>query len=142
VGNLPHFEPPGDVAFVAPFWEGVEREELLLPKCSVCGSWQWYPDDSGTCCVNGTLVWKQVSGIGTVHTTTTIRRPFLPGGANDVPFAVVFVELDDAPGVRFVGNAADDATEIGARVGVQFVPLGVRRHPVFHRIERVSVNPH
>lgn len=135
-GNLPHFDPPGELDFATPFWEGIAAGELRVPRCSVCGAWQWYPDEMGTCCAGGELAWTPVSGTGTVYTTTTVRRPFLPGGAEDVPFRLVFVDLDDAPGVRFVGNTTDEDVEIGSRVTLSFEETGTRKHPVFHRAAR------
>ena len=131
--NLPHWTPPR-TGFTAPFWDAIDQDRLELPQCSVCGAWQWYPDDAGTCCSGGVLKWVGVSGQGTVHTFTRVRRPFLPDGAADIPFTVAFVELDDAPEVRFVANVADDDVTIGSRVGIEFVDLGDRRHPVFRKL--------
>jgi uncharacterized OB-fold protein len=131
--NLPTFTPP-DLEFNKTFWDGIERGELLVPRCSICGAWQWYPGDMGTCCRGGVYDWQPVSGRGTVHTRTTVQRAFLPGGADDVPFHLVFVDLDDAPGVRFVGNTLDATIDIGTRVHLSFVDTGARRHPVFERL--------
>jgi uncharacterized OB-fold protein len=73
-----------------------------------------------------------VAGTGTVHTATRVERAFLPGGQADVPYLVVFVELDGVDGVRLVANAPDDASVgIGDRVRASFVDLGARRHLVF-----------
>jgi uncharacterized OB-fold protein len=62
-----------------------------------------------------------------------VTRAFLPGGKEDVPYVVGFVELDDAPGLRLVTNLVDDdaTVQIGARVHATFADLGARRHLVF-----------
>src|SRR5689334_2290024 len=133
MSGLPRFDPPGDITMAAPFWDAVQRGELVLPRCTVCGRWQWYPDGAGTDCAGGELDWVPVRGEGTVHTWTRVTRAFLPGGKGDVPYVVGFVELDDAPGLRLVTNLVDDdvSVRIGARVHATFVDLGPRRHLVF-----------
>jgi uncharacterized OB-fold protein len=129
--RLPHFEPPDD-ELTRPFWEAVARSELRLPRCSVCGRWQWYPDSAGTECAGGRLEWVSVATTGRVHTLTTVRRGFLPGGRDDPPFAVALVELDGVDGVRLVANLdGDPLPGIGARVRARLDPLGSRLHPVF-----------
>src|SRR5438874_7524274 len=97
--GLPHYEPPIDDEITSPFWAAVQEGELKLPKCTVCGRWQWYPDATGTDCPGGELRWEPVPTTGTVHTYTCVRRAFLPGGQNDVPYTVAFVELDGVEGV-------------------------------------------
>jgi uncharacterized protein len=131
VPRLPHFEPPDD-ELSRPFWDAAARRELQLPRCSGCGRWQWYPDDAGPDCAGAHLVWETVATTGTVHSKTTVRRGFLPGGRDDPPFVVGLVELDGVDGVRLVANLADDPpVAIGARVRAEFEPLGGRLHPVF-----------
>ena len=129
--GLPQFDPP-DSDLARPFWDAVEAEELRLPRCSVCGKWQWYPDEAGTDCPEGELRWESVSTTGTVHTFTRVERAFLPGGTGDVPFVVGFIELDGVEGPRLVANIVDDeAVQVGMRVRAQFPVLGRRRHVVF-----------
>src|SRR5262245_19512750 len=110
--TLPHFDAPPEVTMAGPFWEAIQREELVLPRCTLCGRWQWYPDASGTDCPGGELEWMPVRGAGTVHTWTRVTRAFLPGGKADVPYVVGFVELDDAPGLRLVTNLVDDEATV------------------------------
>jgi uncharacterized OB-fold protein len=137
--TLPHFDPPPHAAELGrPFWEAVERGELVLPRCSLCKRWQWYPDGAGADCPGGELEWTPVATTGTVYTWTRVHRPFLPrsGDSNpkdDVPYVVGFVDLDGVEGLRLVTNLTDDeaTVRIGARVRAVFVPLGSRRHPIF-----------
>lgn len=130
--RLPHFEPPANLDLAKPFWEAIARRELALPRCSVCGRWQWYPDAAGPDCAGAELVWEPVATTGEIHTLTTVRRGFLPDGRDDPPFIVAFVELDGVEGVRLVANLADDQRlGIGARVRATFEPLGDRLHLVF-----------
>ena len=130
--NLPHYGPPTDDEVSAPFWSAIEDDTIVLPRCSECRRWQWYPDEAGPDCPDATLLWEPVATTGTVHTVTRVERAFLPGGRDDVPFLVGFIELDDVEGVRLVANVVDDGSvAIGDRVQASFVPLGDRRHLVF-----------
>ena len=130
--GLPHFEPPLDDEIAAPFWAAIDEGRIVLPRCSSCGRWQWYPDEAGPDCPGASLRWEEVATTGTVHTATRVERAFLPGGHADVPYVVAFVELDGVDGVRLVANLAEDTTAtIGDRVQADFVDLGDRRHLVF-----------
>jgi uncharacterized OB-fold protein len=63
---------------------------------------------------------------------TTVERAFLPGGRSDVPYTVVFVELDGVDGPRLVANLAEDTDAgIGDRVEAIFPEHGHRRRLAF-----------
>lgn len=131
---LPNFSLPDLLPSAAPFWAAVERGALALPRCSMCGRWQWYPEAAGTDCTGGTLIWEDVPGTGTVHTFTRVHRSFLPGGRQD-PYVVGSIDLDGVDGPRLVANL-DDAVDlaVGMAVRVRFERVGRRNHPVFDRI--------
>ena len=105
--GLPHSAPPVGDELSAPFWAAIEERRIVLPRCSVCGRWQWYPDEAGCDCPGATLRWEEVAPTGTVYTATRVERAFLPGGQADVPFTVAFIELDGVEGMRLVANLAD-----------------------------------
>jgi uncharacterized OB-fold protein len=130
--GLPHREPPIDDELAAPFWAAINEERLALPRCSVCGRWQWYPDDAGADCPAGELRWEPVPTTGTIYAKTRVERAFLPDGHDDVPFTVVFVELDGVDGPRLVANLAEDTeANIGDRVVAIFPEEGDRRRLLF-----------
>ena len=130
---LPVFDPPDD-ELAAPFWDAVADDRLVLPRCSECGRWEWYPAHAGTGCAGGRLAWEPVAGTGTVYSFSTVHRSFLPGGREHVPYVVGLVDLDGVDGPRLVANLDDAADwEVGDRVAVAFVALGGRKHPVFRR---------
>jgi uncharacterized OB-fold protein len=132
---LPLFDPPSS-ELAAPFWDAVSDEQFVLPRCSVCGAWQWYPETAGTDCAGGQLAWEPVTGTGTVYSFTRVHRSFLPGGRDHVPYVVGLVDLDGVDGPRLVANL-DDGTDwsVGDRVEVSFEPVAGRVHPVFRREE-------
>jgi hypothetical protein len=52
-----------------------------------------------------------VEGRGRVYSYTIVHHPALPALEAGVPYNVVAVEFDDAPGVRLVSNVLDVAPE-------------------------------
>jgi hypothetical protein len=65
--------------------------------------------------------WSQVSGRGTIHSYTVVRRAPGPAFAADVPYAVVLVDLAEGP--RMLSNLVDadvEAIRIGDPVEVVF----------------------
>jgi len=129
---LPVWDPPADIAFAEPFWNAARSGQCVIPRCSACGRWQWYPDDAGADCDGADLVWHVLPGTGTVYSHTTVRRSFLPGQRERAPFTIVLVDLDGAEGVRLVGNLAEGAEpRVGQRVRFGTQVDGDRIQPVF-----------
>ena len=124
----PSFAPP-DNELTLPFWEGVAAGELRLPRCAACGTWMWYPEPDVPHCVGAPVEWVALSPVGSIFTFTVVRRPFLPGATRaDVPFTSIFVELDEAPGVRLVGLLREGVEpHVGMRVTAQFPERDGRR---------------
>lgn len=130
--GLPSFDPPAEVSIGKPFWNAIRDGVIRLPQCSTCSRWQWYPDETGTCCPGADYRWVDVEGRGTLFTMTTVHRNFLPDDAQSVPYRVGLLELDGVDGVRLVGNLEfDEDWAIGDRVRPTFPEHGDRRHLVF-----------
>ena len=77
-------------------------------------------------------MWALASGRGHVYTWTVTHRPIDPGFADEVPYAVLVVEMEEGP--RLVGNLRDLAPSeltIGLAVEVVFEPVAdnVAPHP-------------
>ncbi|MER6210233.1 bifunctional MaoC family dehydratase N-terminal/OB-fold nucleic acid binding domain-containing protein [Streptomyces sp. NPDC001642] len=103
----------------AGFWEGVERHQLLIQRCTDCGTLRhpWLPG----CNACGGLDWDTVeaSGEGTVYSYVVMHHPPFP--AFDPPYAVGLIEL--AEGVRIVSNVVGvpyDKVRIGLPVRLEF----------------------
>jgi uncharacterized OB-fold protein len=104
-----------------PFWEAARRHELVLQHCLRCGSYR-YPAGLNCCeCLSDELEWKKVSGRGTVYTWTVFHRAYHPAFVDDIPYAVVAIELDEGP--RMTSNLVNCSLKdikIGMRVEVIF----------------------
>jgi uncharacterized OB-fold protein len=103
------------------FWDGCHRHELLLQKCSDCGSYYFPPGPNCPQCFSTNVKWEKVSGRGTVYTYTVVRRALSPDWEDAVPYTVGVIELAEGP--RMVSNVVECSPEdvkIGMSVEVTF----------------------
>jgi uncharacterized OB-fold protein len=71
------------------------------------------------------VAFEPVGGHGIVYSFTINHQPWLPHLRD--PYAVIVVELDEQPGLRFVSRLVGTGmadVRIGLRVRVVFEPLG------------------
>lgn len=105
------------------FWQSGADGQLRLQRCNACTRWQHPPNPVCHQCLSRDLSFAPVSGNGTVYSATVNHQPWLPHLSE--PYAVIVVELDEQPGLRFLSRMVDTAdTAIGMRVRVVFEPLG------------------
>ena len=69
------------------------------------------------------MEWIEASGRATIHTFTVIHRPFLPSWADDVPYNVVVVELEEGPLMFTNVTCANEQLEVGMPVEVTFLDM-------------------
>jgi hypothetical protein len=87
-----------------PFWDACRRHELVIQCCTGCGAFRHPPSPVCWRCRSFTHEWTRVSGRGSVFSFAVVHRAFMTELAGHVPYTVVVVALDDAPGVRLVSN--------------------------------------
>ena len=80
-----------------PFWDGCKRHELVVPRCDACSN-HWFPP-TATCpkCWSTEWTWTRVSGKGKVYSFGVYHRAYHKGFADELPYALVVVELDEGP---------------------------------------------
>ena len=88
-----------------PYWDSCRRGELLIQKCDSCDEYQFYPRGICANCWSEGIRWVQASGRGTVWTYTVTYQNRTPGFAEDVPYVLAVVELDE--GVKMFTNIVD-----------------------------------
>jgi len=113
---LPHIDEVN-----RPFWEAAQRHKLILQKCQGCGHYRYPPGETCPRCLSDRLEWVKASGRGIVYTWAVVHQVYHPAFANDVPYAVVTVELEEGP--RILTNLVDCHIEdiaIGIPVEVVF----------------------
>ena len=90
----------------APYWEALDRGELLLERCAACGAWVHYPRVRCSSCLSDRLTWERVEPTGTVHAFSVARRATAPMFADAVPQVIAVVELE--VGVRLTTTIVVD----------------------------------
>jgi hypothetical protein len=93
----------------APFWEYAARGELRVQACADCGEPRFPPRPCCPHCQSFGCEWRPVSGRGRVWSYVVAHPPLLPDYAEQAPYNVVVVELEDAPRIRLVGNLVSRA---------------------------------
>lgn len=103
-----------------PYWSAAATGELLIQFCAQCGQPRFYPRLLCPACHSAEHRWAPATGQGTVYSYTIVRRAPLPAFADDVPYVVALIDLDE--GVRMLSTVVAEPAQvaIGARVKVQF----------------------
>jgi len=105
-----------------PYWDNCRRGRLLIQKCDSCGEYQFYPRGICANCWSNDIQWITSSGKGTVWTFTVTYQNGTPGFAEDVPYVLALVELEE--GVRMFTNIVEcdpRSVTIGMPVEVTFI---------------------
>ena len=117
----------------APFWEGAARGELRLQRCRGCDDTFFYPRASCPRCGSSEVEWFAASGRARLHTYLISHRP-APGFADQVPYAIAVVELEEGPRMmtNIVGVAnTPEQLVLDMPLEVAFEARGDQQVPVF-----------
>ena len=104
-----------------PFWDAAREHRHSIPHCKACGQHHFYPRELCPHCHSDDLEWTDVSGKGEIYSYTIARKPAGPVFADDVPYIIAMIQLDEGP--RMLTNLVVDDVEtvgIGDRVAVTF----------------------
>jgi uncharacterized protein len=96
------------------FYDGLNRHELLLQKCTDCGKFRFWPIEMCPFCNSFNYEWARCSGKGTVI-SYTIQYATMP-----YPWPVLLVELDEGPRLVTHGLMSPEEVRIGMRVEVNY----------------------
>ena len=103
------------------FYQFCKDHELRFQRCSECGAWRHMPRESCEACGSFNWKWQPSSGKAKLFTWTVVHRALHPAYAEEVPYTVVVVEMEE--GVRLVSGLVDvrpDDLEIGLPLEVVF----------------------
>jgi uncharacterized OB-fold protein len=103
------------------WWEGAGRGELVLQRCTSCGTVQHKPRALCVTCLTDTIEHFVASGRGTIHTFTVTHQNGVPPFSGQLPYVLAYVELDEGPKV-LTNIVTDDPTtlRIGQPVAADF----------------------
>ena len=97
--------------------------KIVAQACDDCGAFQQPPDEICGSCQGTNVAFRECSGEGTVESVAVVHQAVHPWLADAVPYAVVVVSLDGAPGVSVIGNVLNrdpNEVRIGQRVRATF----------------------
>lgn len=109
------------------FWDGLENEQLVVPRCATCARLV-YPATS-TCphCGSSMAPARQevLAGPGRVYSWTTVHVALDPAFRDETPYTVVAVDYDRD--VRVLGRYLDDPASLTGDSQVDLTPYRVGR---------------
>lgn len=105
-----------------PYFDALNEGRLETPQCRECAHGVWPPIPLCSAC-GGELEWIERDAQGTIYSLTVVHQPTNQALVEQVPYAVVLVEV--APGVRPIFNlrevpAGDEVALIGKKVRIVF----------------------
>jgi uncharacterized OB-fold protein len=93
---------PHPVGLNAEYYAHCAAGELRFQRCTACATWRHPPRARCASCGSDQWEWALASGRGHVYSWTITHRPIDPGFADELPYAVLVVEMHEGP--RVVGN--------------------------------------
>jgi uncharacterized OB-fold protein len=120
----------------APYWAAARDETLLVQVCQDCGRFN-LPASLACPVCGGELRWVPASGRGRVHTFTVFHKAYHPGFADQLPYNVSVIELDEGP---FVLSNVVDVEPEDLRIGddVEVVFDAITDDVTLPRFRRIS----
>ena len=106
-----------------PFWTAAKNGNLVLQKCTQCGTTHFRPAPWCIECGSRDIPWTEAQTTGTVYTYTVshVIAMNLAGWQDEMPVLMCLIDLDD--GARLYGQVTHCTAEdikIGMRVEVYF----------------------
>lgn len=100
-----------------PHWEGNAAGELRVQRCDDCSALRFPASRWCPHCLGERTSWQTTSGKGQVWSWCVFHRAYFKGFAEDIPYAVALIELDE--GVKIYSNLVGlprEAIRVGMRV--------------------------
>ncbi|MCK9518844.1 MAG: Zn-ribbon domain-containing OB-fold protein [Dehalococcoidia bacterium] len=102
----PYLKPlPEPTTASKPYWDAAREHRLLIQRSKKTGEYVFYPRIVSPFGIDDELEWVEVSGRGTVYTYTVAHRPTGPQWANDGPYVIAIIALEEGP--RMTANVVE-----------------------------------
>jgi uncharacterized OB-fold protein len=108
----------------AAFWAAARAGRLELPFCGTCGRAHLPAGPICPFCLSEKIEWRGASGRGVISTFTIVHKAWFPSFAEETPYNVIQVELEEGP--RLTANLIDapqGGPQIGMPVTILFDPV-------------------
>ena len=97
------------------FWQGGERDQLLLEFCESCSGWHHPPTGICPSCLSRDVAFKAASGRGTVYSYTVNVQAWNP--TFEHPYVIAVIELEEQSDLRLVSTVYGCSPE-NVRIGM------------------------
>ena len=99
------------------WWNALDDGRIEVPRCAACDRY-FFPPQPG-CPHCGSAAWTLVptDGAGTLYSWVVVHLPFDPAFADEVPYAIVAVDLDEGP--RMIGRFTGPDLTLAAGLRLQ-----------------------
>mgnify|MGYP002621352819 CR=1 FL=1 len=97
--------------------ERLDGGEFVIQRCGDCERHVFFPRELCPHCGGGALEWVSPQGLGTVHSTTTVRRAAEAGG----DYNVSLIDLDE--GVRMMSRVEGEPANAASTMACQVPSL-------------------
>jgi len=114
----PYLKPlPDPAAASQPYWDAAREHRLLIQRSKKTGQYVFYPRVVSPFGADDELEWVEATGRGTVYSYTIAHRPTGPQWANDVPYVIAIIALEEGP--HMTANVIDcDPAEVAIGMAV------------------------
>jgi uncharacterized OB-fold protein len=123
--------PIVDDPVAGPFWEGTALGELRYQTCADCGRFRHPPRPMCPYCQSLRSTWVQASGRGTIWSFVIAHPPLLPAWAEQAPYNVAVIALDEDPALRLLGHVVRSADGPIGELGPEDLDIGAAVEVVF-----------
>ena len=123
-------EPIVDV-WNKPFWDACREGRLVLQRCAATGRCWYPPGPRSPYDQRAAWEWVACSGRGTVRSFVIFHQKYFEGYADELPYNVAMVELEEGATLLSNIRSPNAAVRIGAPVTVAFDDRGAFKVPVF-----------
>ena len=88
---------PRTPGYEEPFWQAAKKRELRLQRCDDCAGLRYPVSPVCPHCLSVRYQWAKLSGKGKVSSWIIYHHAFHPGFADDIPYNVAWVDLEEGP---------------------------------------------
>ena len=101
-----------------PFFDAAAEGKLLIKYCPACSRHLAPAADVCDACHSTGIEWRQASGRATLYSFVVNHQVLHPGFANEVPYNVLVVELEEGPRINgnYLGDNADLKVDMALKV--------------------------
>ncbi len=82
--------------FEAPFWEGLQNEQLYIQQCRECGHHQFPPSPVCINCLSDQVEWVPCSGRAKLWSRVKFHKNYLEPYP-DTPYDVILARIEEGP---------------------------------------------